>query len=293
MIESLVELLQSLPLWGILVFTFGIAYIENLFPPSPSDVLLVFAGTLVGIGSVGFVELLATATAGSVSGFITAYALGRRYGDTLMDSPWIPFLDRSLMAKVETWFNRYHGLIIVANRFMAGTRAIIAFAAGITSMPLPRTVVYCAISAAAWNALLLWGGSQLGARWRDIEGLLSTYGWIITGLLVLVIVTLIIRSRRVLVGMNAGLLLLELSPVNKQREAQRVGQRVILFDGKNIAEVNLEKVIDHTSTKREILAIASYHWLGEEATTEGYNLIVDVFHTNTGFNTATTPCCCE
>lgn len=196
MVESLVELLQSLPLWGVLLFTFLIAYVENLFPPSPSDLLLVFAGTLVGFGSVGFIELLVTATVGSVSGFATAYMLGRHFGEPLMDSRWVPFLDRTLMAKVETWFNRYHGLIIVANRFMAGTRAIIAFAAGIASMPFPRTLLYCAMSASAWNALLLWGGSALGSRWRDIEGILSAYGWAVTAILIAVAIVLFIRSRR-------------------------------------------------------------------------------------------------
>lgn len=196
MVESLVELLQSLPLWGVLLFTFLIAYIENLFPPSPSDLLLVFAGTLVGLGSVGYIELLLTATAGSVSGFATAYLCGRKYGDALLDSRWVPFLNRTLMAKVESWFNRYHGLIIVANRFMAGTRAIIAFAAGIASMPFPRTLLYCFISAAAWNALLLWGGAALGSRWRDIEGILSVYGWAVTGVLIVVAIVLYMRSRR-------------------------------------------------------------------------------------------------
>ena len=48
MIETLVTFFQGLPPTGVLALTFGIAYIENLFPPSPSDVLLVFIGTIVG-----------------------------------------------------------------------------------------------------------------------------------------------------------------------------------------------------------------------------------------------------
>lgn len=196
MLEPLVDLLQGLPPAGVFLFAFLIAWVENLFPPSPSDVLLVLAGTLIGLGTVDFFPLLAVSTAGSVGGFATAYWLGRRYGPAIVESPWVPFLDASLMEKVERWFDRWHGLIIVVNRFLAGTRAVVAFAAGIVRLPATRTFVYCAISATAWNALLLVAGQHLGTHWRDVEGLLSTYGWIVTGLIVLFIALWFFRKRR-------------------------------------------------------------------------------------------------
>src|SRR5215510_15434474 len=71
--------LQSLPPLGVLALMFFIAYIENIFPPSPSDVILVFAGTLIGIGVVGFAPALVVATLGSTLGFMTAYVLGRYF----------------------------------------------------------------------------------------------------------------------------------------------------------------------------------------------------------------------
>ncbi len=196
MIETLVTFFQGLPPTGVLALTFGIAYIENLFPPSPSDVLLVFIGTIVGIGVVGFVPTLVAATAGSVLGFSTAYGLGRRYGDAIADSPMVPFITRDLIVKVERWFDKYHGLIIVANRFLAGTRAVISFVAGISKLPFPRTLVYCAVSAALWNALLLTIGVNVGERWRDVDQYISAYGWVVTGLLAIGITVWIYRKRK-------------------------------------------------------------------------------------------------
>ncbi|HLP27758.1 MAG TPA: DedA family protein [Candidatus Didemnitutus sp.] len=196
MIESLVTFFQGLPPTGVLALTFGIAYIENLFPPSPSDVLLVFIGTIVGVGVVGFVPTLVAATAGSVLGFSTAYGLGRRYGDAIADSPMVPFITRDLITKVERWFDKYHGLIIVANRFLAGTRAVISFVAGISKLPFPRTLVYCAVSAALWNALLLTIGVNVGERWRDVDQYISAYGWVVTGLLAIVLTVWIYRKRK-------------------------------------------------------------------------------------------------
>ena len=196
MIETLVELAQSLPVWGILLGTFIVTYIENLFPPSPSDLLLVFIGTLVGIGVIDFTTTLVVATAGSVAGFASAYGIGRRYGRSLIEKGWVPFISVALIEKVEQWFDRYHGLIIVGNRFLAGTRAVISFAAGMTHLPFPRTTLYCAISAAAWNAILIVVGMQLGSRWREVEGFLSVYGWAVLGLIVVALIIWFIRKRK-------------------------------------------------------------------------------------------------
>lgn len=196
MLESIVESLITLPPAGIFVVTFLIAYIENLFPPSPSDILLVFVGTLVGIDSVAFLPTVLVATLGSVTGFATAYWVGRKYGRTLLDKGWVPFITASLVEKVDRWFEKYHGLIIVGNRFLAGTRAVISFAAGMTRLPFPRTTIYCTISAFAWNAILIWIGMLVGTRWRELDKILSTYGWIVTAAIAAIIIFIIIRRKR-------------------------------------------------------------------------------------------------
>jgi membrane protein DedA with SNARE-associated domain len=197
MIESFIAVLQGLPPWAIATAAFFIAYVENLFPPSPSDVLLVFIGSLIGMGLVDLPMMLTAATAGSTSGFLTAYLLGRRYGEAIADTPWIPFINRDLLARVEGLFDRYHGLIIVANRFLAGTRAVVAFAAGVVRLPLTRTVIYSGISALAWNGLLLWIGMNVGQRWRDVEGYISAYGWIITAIVIGAVGFVIWRKKKV------------------------------------------------------------------------------------------------
>ncbi len=194
MVESFVELMQQLPVWAILLSTFVVAYIENLFPPSPSDLLIAFIGTLVGIGTVGMTTTLLVATAGSVTGFASAYWIGRRYGRALLESRWVPFVTASMIDRVNVWFDRYHGLIIVGNRFLAGTRAVIAFAAGIARLPFPRTVIYCAVSALAWNFVLLFVGTQLGSRWQEIDQFLSIYGWVVVGLLAGLVAVLLVRT---------------------------------------------------------------------------------------------------
>ena len=196
MIESLVSLAYDLPVWGIILATFVIAYIENLVPPAPSDVLLVFVGTLCGIGLVDFTTTLVVATVGSVSGFASAYWIGRHYGRAMIEKGWLPFISMQLLDKVEAWFDKYHGWIIVGNRFLAGTRAVISFAAGMTKMPFLRTTVLCAISALAWNAILILLGMQFGSRWREVDAFLSVYGWVVLIVLTIAILIWILVKRR-------------------------------------------------------------------------------------------------
>ncbi len=196
MIEPIIGVLEHLPAAGILALAFAFAFIENLFPPSPSDVILVVLGTLVGTGVVGFVPTLMAATGGSVLGFAAAYALGARYGEAIVESPFVPFITPSLIARVESWFATYHGLIVLGNRFLAGTRAVVSFVAGITHQPFPRTVLLSAVSATLWNAILIYAGSALGENWRTIDGWLSVYGWVVTGALAVAVIVWYVRKRK-------------------------------------------------------------------------------------------------
>ena len=179
-IESLLASISTLnPLWiyGVL---FAIAYVENIFPPSPSDLLIVFGGSLVGIGKLSFLPALLSATSGSTLGFVTMYIIGDWFGLAIIEKKRIGFLPLDAIHKVEAWFRRYGYWIIVANRFMSGTRAVISFFAGMSELRLGKTTVLCFLSALVWNALLIYGGTLLGANWRSIGDYLSAYSRVIT-----------------------------------------------------------------------------------------------------------------
>ncbi len=195
MLETLIHWLQSLPPIGIVTTIFFIAYIENLFPPSPSDVLIVFGGTLVGIGTVSFPVMLFSATLGSVTGFITMFYIGKFFGDRILEEKKISFLPLELIHKAEEWFQKYGYGIIIANRFLSGTRAVISFFAGMSHLPISKTTLLCALSAGAWNAILLYAGMALGHRWVLVNEYLSRYGTIILVGVGIVAIGIIIKIR--------------------------------------------------------------------------------------------------
>ena len=198
-VEQGIAWLQQLSPFWVLAFMFFVAYLENVFPPSPSDVVLIFAGTLIGVGTVGFVPALLLATLGSTLGFLTAYLLGRHFQRSIVDGRFSRFLPVNLIVQVESLFMRYGYGVIVANRFLAGTRAIVSFFAGMSRLNLPVTTALCFISALVWNAILLYLGKLFAGNWRAAAGYLETYSkvaTVIVGLLILVFAFLFLKKRR-------------------------------------------------------------------------------------------------
>lgn len=191
--EEFVQNLARLdPFW--IYFAVGaIAYIENVFPPFPSDVVVVGAGSLVGLGRADFFLTLGVATVASTLGFVTMYHIGDWFGDRVLETGRIKFIRIGQVHRVERWFQRYGYSLIVANRFLAGTRAVVSFFAGMSELPLGLTVLLSAVSALAWNSILLAAGRELGENWREIFHYLDVYSTIMTVLLAIAALLLIGR----------------------------------------------------------------------------------------------------
>jgi membrane protein DedA with SNARE-associated domain len=194
-LEELILKLQTLDPLYIYLVVFSIAFIENVFPPSPSDLVIVFAGSLVGLGRASFVFALVWATLGSTAGFFVMYKIGAWFGDRILERGRIKFIPVEGVMKVEAWFSRYGYWIIIANRFLAGTRAVVSFFAGMSELKLLRTTILCFLSALAWNAILLASGYFLGNNWARIGFYLKAYSEVITG--ILIIAALIFLARYV------------------------------------------------------------------------------------------------
>ncbi len=171
----------------------GFALVENLFPPSPSDLMIVAAGSLVGIGKINFALTLLFATAGSTIGFMIMYKIGDWFGDNILEQGKLKFIPIEAVHKVERWFAKYGYAIIVINRFLTGTRAVVSFFAGMSELRLSLTTILCTLSALAWNAVLITVGYYLGQNWDRIGLLLNTYSQLVTAVAIVIVVVLVVR----------------------------------------------------------------------------------------------------
>jgi membrane protein DedA with SNARE-associated domain len=175
-LDSLVTALRHTDPSYLYFTIFFIAFLENLFPPAPSDLVIAFGGSLVGIGKLSFGAALVSATLGSTVGFIVMYFVGFLLGKKLIDAGRPRFLPFDKIKVVEKWFTKYGYWLVVMNRFLSGTRAVISFFVGLSELPVAITLPLCAISALLWNSILLYGGYMLGHNWRTLDEYLTVYG---------------------------------------------------------------------------------------------------------------------
>ena len=155
--------------------------------------MMVAAGSLVGIDRVCFFPTLLCATAGSVGGFLVMYKAGAWFGIKVIEAGRIRYLPIESIRKVEAWFGRYGYWVVVANRFLTGTRAVVSFFAGMSGLRLGLTTVLCTVSALIWNAILVAGGYYLGRNWERIGFYLNTYSQVVTTIVVLLVLVLTAR----------------------------------------------------------------------------------------------------
>lgn len=184
---DIVEWIRLQPVLGIYIILAIIAYLENVVPPIPGDILIVFGGYLASELIVGFWWVVMLTTVGSVMGFMTMYYFGYVVGDEVRTQRnrfrFLRFFDADYLDKAERWMYRWGQGVVLANRFLAGARSIISITAGVTRLNPRKTASYATIGAFAWNVILIGAGWLIGDNWPVIKNYLNLYGSIILSLI--------------------------------------------------------------------------------------------------------------
>jgi membrane protein DedA with SNARE-associated domain len=185
----LVDWIREQPLSAIYLSFFLVAYLENVIPPIPGDLLVAFGGYLAAEQIVGFTPLLLITTLASTLGFMTMYTLGYLMGDSIKVKRsrfWLfRYLDIKYMDRVNSWMDRWGQGVILANRFLAGTRSVISLLAGISHAHVNYTILNSTLSSVIWNTILLSLGWFIQENWAVIGEYLNIYGWFVALVLVI------------------------------------------------------------------------------------------------------------
>jgi len=178
-----------------------VAYLENIVPPIPGDLVVVFAGVLASEGIIRILPVFLGTTFASVVGFLSMYYLGvyiRGKSVQLNDpsSRFRRFLDPRHLKKSRLWMNKWGQWVIVGNRFLAGTRSVIALTAGYSRTNLVYTSINSFISSLLWNGILIFAGFFIHENWSIIGNYLSIYSRSIIGVLIVVAAIVLYMRRR-------------------------------------------------------------------------------------------------
>ena len=184
-------MIKTLPPVSIYLVFFAIAYIENVIPPIPGDVLVAFGGYLAAESVIGIVPVWLLTTVASVFGFMSMYWIGSKWGGQIEQRKKgvrvLRFIPVEYLNKVQAWMQKWGVGVVLANRFLAGTRSVISLAAGLSKTRISTTVICSTISSLLWNGILLGFGWVVHENWKLIGEYLSIYGRVILGALALYI----------------------------------------------------------------------------------------------------------
>lgn len=159
-------------------------FLENIFPPIPSEPVMLFAGFLVEQNQLNFVGILLAGTIGSLVGAYVLYFFGvwadehllrtflNRFGRYL--SVTVKDLDRAIF-----FFDRYGQRLILFGRVIPVVRSLISIPAGIGRMNLRIFTIYTLIGTFIWNFTLGSAGMVVGANWEEILEIIDRYETII------------------------------------------------------------------------------------------------------------------
>jgi membrane protein DedA with SNARE-associated domain len=183
--------------------------VESVIVPIPSEIVLPFAGFLVGAGTAmepitgapwNLPLTVLAGTLGSLVGAWIAYAIGYIGGRPLI-LRWGKYLlfGEEELRRTEAFFERYGAAASLLGRVVPIVRSLVSFAAGVGKMPLLPFTIYTAIGSAIWVTVLVSAGAILGASWEEILPWLKRFEYVILGLLALSVVVFVawqVRRRR-------------------------------------------------------------------------------------------------
>lgn len=195
-LTDLVDWMSALPVFWAYVLILAVAYFENVIPPIPGDMIVVFGGYMVGIGQLNIVVVILLATVGGALGFMTMFAVGHRIGHMVYSPKRTRWLSEARIIRVRGLLDRWGFGLVAANRFLSGLRSVISLTVGMVHMNVLRTALYSTISALVWTSILAIAGFFVGENWEAVREYLRNYGWFVTSVIVLFVGFQLLRRSR-------------------------------------------------------------------------------------------------
>lgn len=173
-------------------------FLENIFPPIPSELILPLAGFTASQGDFNVWAALVASVIGSLTGAYLLYWVGHAFGaDRLRRiADWMWLVDAKDVDDALAWFSKYGTWSVFFGRLIPGVRSLISIPAGIDRMNPLTFGLLTTVGSLIWNSILIWAGVQLGEQWETVTRVFENYSsvvYISVGLIVVAVLVFLIR----------------------------------------------------------------------------------------------------
>ncbi len=199
--EWILMVMDKLGLIGVTLMMF----LENVFPPIPSELIMPAAGFAAAIGELSLISVIIAGTIGSVLGALPLYYLGsrldetklirltERYGKYLLITP-------KDIVSAQAWFDRHGKTVVFFGRMIPAIRSLISIPAGMARMSLLPFLMLTAMGSMIWSALLAYAGFVLGANYEKVGIYIESVSHYVVLLMVLIFSYLLYRRIKTVWG---------------------------------------------------------------------------------------------
>ena len=192
--EFVISIMNQYGYFGI----FFLIFIENIYTPIPSEVVLLFGGFMTTYSKLGVPLMILFSTLGSVVGAIVLYYVGKILNKERLKKivsgkvGKILRLKASDIEKADRWFDTKGNKTVFFCRFIPVVRSLISIPAGMSEMAMTKFLLYTTVGSAIWNTVLLVIGNRVGKNWKDILGIMDQYSHVVLILLIILFVAFLV-----------------------------------------------------------------------------------------------------
>ena len=160
---------------------FFLILVENIFPPIPSEVILLVAGFMPHSSRLSVPLLILTSSFSSLFGAFLLYYLGRILTKDRIEKIVKSKIGRILHLKLNDinksidWFNKKGSISVFFGRCIPIIRSLISIPAGISKMNITTFTIYTFCGSLIWNTILISLGKIFQSNWIVITKYLKIY----------------------------------------------------------------------------------------------------------------------
>lgn len=180
--DLIIEMVRATGAWGIGVLMF----VENVFPPIPSELIMPLGGYLAETGDLSFWPVVVLGSAGSLLGAVLWYVVGRRLGRDRLKrwsdrhGAWVAMTPDDI-ERAADWFERHGPLSVFLCRMIPFLRTVISVPAGVSGMSIAPFILYSAGGTFIWTLALAWAGRILGRQFPRVGDVVGWVTWTVIG----------------------------------------------------------------------------------------------------------------
>ncbi len=195
--EFIINIMNSYGYLGV----FLLILIENIFPPIPSEVILLFGGFMTTYTSLNVLGMTMSSTLGSVLGALILYKIGNFFNEKTLKRLIHTRLGKLLRinnSDIDSSFNYFQTKgekTIFFCRFIPLIRSLISLPAGINKMNITKFTIYTTLGSLIWNIVLIVMGLIVGSNWENILNIINICSRYIVLILFIIIIILFYRKK--------------------------------------------------------------------------------------------------